>query len=227
MDKNPSKVLIQNLVFIGNDREVSEKTKDFTPDTKFMTMVLPCSMPPKLALKIGNEAVNLLTSVHDADAFPSGVEIWAYLSHMLPERLPLPAQFRELRMLAGAIAGILQSEDFVTAPSIVELASVSKLNLKAQPCEWKRNGEIFAITICGQDYFPLYVLQPSDGFRPHKILKEIIELFDGVKDGWGIAFWFLSCNSYLGGRRPKDMLSADAFLVVEAARGERNEIMHG
>lgn len=227
MDKAPIKALKQGPVFIGNGSEIVEKIEHFTSDTKFLALVLPCPMQPELALKVGNEVVNLLTSVHDFDAFPSSVEVWAYLSHMLPERLPLPAQFRELRMLAGAIAGILQSEDFVTAPSIVELASVSKLNLEAQPCEWKRNGEIFTITICGQDYFPLYALQPSDGFRPHEILKEIIELFDGVKDGWGIAFWFLSCNSYLGGRRPKDMLSADAFLVVEAARGERNEIMHG
>lgn len=226
MEKTPSYSLIKSPVFVGDYREITAKTKSFAPNTTFMAMVLSCPTQPELAIKVGNETVNLLASVHDSDALPSRLEIWAYLSHMLPERLPIPPQFRELRMLAGAIAGILQSKDFVTASSVIELARVAELNPEAQPCEWKRNGEIFTIMIGGEEYFPLYALQPSDGFRPHPKLKEIIGLFDGAKDGWSTAFWFLSSNSSLGGRRPKDMLRSDASLVVEAARVERNEILN-
>ena len=60
-----------------------------------------------------------------------------------------------------------------------------------------------------------------------KALARIIEVFAGRKDGWGMAYWFLSDNSFLGGRRPQDLLACAPEQVIEAARDEVREIAHG
>lgn len=42
-----------------------------------------------------------------------------------------------------------------------------------------------------------------------------------------MAFWFLSANSFLGGKRPQDMLATQPDLVIDAARDEVQGVAHG
>jgi len=34
----------------------------------------------------------------------------------------------------------------------------------------------------------------------------VLSVFRGRKDEWGLAYWFASVNSFLGGKRPQDLL---------------------
>lgn len=48
-----------------------------------------------------------------------------------------------------------------------------------------------------------------------------------MKDGWGVSFWFISPNGWLGGKHPQDLLSTEPSLVVSAAHEEVTGVMHG
>jgi len=72
----------------------------------------------------------------------------------------------------------------------------------------------------GGDYFPGYGLDPDAGYRPFKALAKVIEAFGGHKDGWGLAYWFRSDTSFLGGKRPQDLLASAPDRVIAAALDE-------
>ncbi len=42
-----------------------------------------------------------------------------------------------------------------------------------------------------------------------------------------MAYWFRSDNSFLGGKRPQDLLASGPDRVIEAAMDEVQEIAHG
>ncbi|UIA84529.1 hypothetical protein LU631_20275 [Erwinia tracheiphila] len=137
-----------------------------------------------------------------------------------------PHIIKEVAMLVKARKGVLESGDWLTAAEITELAQLSTANPSAQPNKWKKAGRIFAIHHNGVDYFPAYGLNKDEGFRPLKSMAHVIEVFNDYKDGWGMAFWFLSANSFLGGERPQDMLATQPERVIEAARDEIHGVEH-
>ena len=130
-------------------------------------------------------------------------------------------------MLVRSRQVVLESGDWLTAAEIAELAGLSTRNPSAQPNKWKKQGQIFAINHRGVDYFPGYGLDREGGFRPVKALAKIIGIFGEHKDGWGMAYWFHSDNSFLGGKRPQDLLASAPERVIEAAMDEIQEITHG
>lgn len=128
---------------------------------------------------------------------------------------------------AQARKAVLESGDWLTAAEVAQLAGLSTRNPSAQPNKWKKQGLIFAISHNGVDYFPGYGLDRKASFRPLKAMANVIEAFAGHKDGWGMAYWFRSDNSFLGGKRPQDLLATAPDRVIEAARDEVLEVAHG
>ena len=59
-----------------------------------------------------------------------------------------------------------------------------------------------------------------------KSLKKIIDLFKGHKEGWGLAYWLASDNSFLGGKRPLELLKTAPEQVLAAAHDELESIAH-
>ena len=114
----------------------------------------------------------------------------------------------QARMLIDAKSAILKSGDFIPAGEVSKLAGYSRTNPSVQPNKWKRNRSIFAIEHKGDDFFPLYALDPDDNYRPRKAVSEILGIFGDSKDGWGLAFWFAGLNSFLDDERPQDLLAA-------------------
>jgi len=130
-------------------------------------------------------------------------------------------------MLAEARQAVLESGEWLTAAQIAEFAGFSKSNPSAQPNLWKKNGLIFAISHRGTDYFPAYGLDPKTRYRPRAALADILRVFDHSKDAWGLAYWFASVNSFLGGKRPQDVLAAAPQRVIAAAADEMAAVAHG
>ena len=146
---------------------------------------------------------------------------------LLPPAPPSPRLLKEAAMLVRARKAVLESGDWLTAADIAQLAGLSTRNPSAQPNKWKKQGQIFAIHHGGVDYFPDFGLDREAGFRPLKALAKIIETFAGQKDSWGMAYWFRSDNSYLGGKRPQDLLTSTPEQVIEAAMDEVQAVAHG
>ncbi|WP_246792992.1 hypothetical protein [Burkholderia perseverans] len=145
----------------------------------------------------------------------------------VPPKPASPQLLKEAAMLSRARKAVLESGDWLTAAQLAELAGLSATNPSAQPNKWKKQGLIFAIHHKGVDYFPAYGLDRNADFRPLKALAEIVKEFDGHKDAWGMAFWFLSSNSFLGGKRPQDLLATSPDRVIAAASDELREVAHG
>ena len=150
------------------------------------------------------------------------------LAEALVPPTPAPARIlKEAAMLVKARKAVLESGDWVNAAELAQLAQLSTANPSAQPNKWKKGGRIFAIHHNGVDYFPAYGLNKDEDFRPLKALAQVIEVFEGKKNGWGMAFWFMSANSYLGGKRPQDLLTTDPDRVIAAALDEVQGVAHG
>lgn len=150
----------------------------------------------------------------------------ALVNAVVPKAPPEPTLLREAAMLARSRRAVLEGADWLTAAKLAELAGLSATNPSTQPNKWKRQRQIFAIHHNGVDYFPGYGLDPKADWRPRKALKSVLEVFGAGKDGWGLAYWFLSANSFLGGRRPQDVLATQPEQVIAAANDEMEDVAH-
>ena len=133
-------------------------------------------------------------------------------------------------MTADARSAILKTSDYLNAAQVVEMAGFSKTIPSAQPSSWKQDGMIFAVNQCGVDLFPGYALDPTKEYRPYKLVSEVIKVFGNRKDGWGLAYWFASVNSLLGGARPQDLIEQAPEKVLAAARdalADMDGVSHG
>lgn len=151
----------------------------------------------------------------------------AIVEALVPKLPPTPNELKEATMLARARTAVIESGDWMTAAEIASAAGFSASNPSAQPNKWKRDGAIFAIRHNGIDYFPSYGLDPQSGYRPRKALAQVLDTFGDTKDAWGLSYWFMSANGFLGGQRPRDLLATDPERVIAAAADEREGVLHG
>ncbi|WP_158782149.1 integrase [Pantoea sp. BAV 3049] len=132
---------------------------------------------------------------------------------------------RNARRLEQLTARILEESEWLTARELSEKANFQNSNPSAGPNRWKSAGSIFALQLNGKDNYPLYAL--DEGFRPVPVVKQVISLFGERKTPWGLAIWFGSANSWLGGSKPKDMLTTQPQQVLQAAQAELDGGSHG
>lgn len=151
----------------------------------------------------------------------------AIVEALVPKAPPTPNELKEATMLARARTAVIDSGDWMTAAEIATAANFSATNPSAQPNKWKRDGAIFAIRHNGIDYFPSYGLDAGAGYRPRKAMAQVIKTFGDTKDSWGLSYWFISANSFLGGKRPRDLLATAPERVIAAAADEREGVLHG
>ncbi len=98
-------------------------------------------------------------------------------------------------------------------------------NPSGLPNRWKRAKKIFAIASEGRDLYPAYAL--DIGGQPLPLIKKIIELFGETKTSWALAVWFGTPNSWLGNKKPKDLLVSAPEKVMEAALRAKEGPVHG
>lgn len=182
--------------------------------------------PPALQALAAN-LKGVTESMFDAlTAKQSRQSIDALVDILTPREVASPLVMRQAQAIIGARKGVLDSGDFLTAAQVAEAAGLSGKNPSSQPHKWKTAGQIFALKHNNIDYYPGYGLDPVN-FRPLGGMAPVLEVLKDYKDSWGLAYWFLSANGPLGGRRPKDVLATDPRSVLEAARREVEEIVHG
>lgn len=209
---------------VGTPREVRDRLGRFKAD---QVIVVPVGRADaQHAGLLAQTLVSVVTFIERAWREQDEQTLKALVNALVPKAPPTPILLKEAVMLSRSRKAVLEGADWLTAAKVAELAGLSASNPSTQPNKWKRQGQIFAIHHNGVDYFPGYGLDPETGWRPRKALKPVLEVFGDRKDSWGLAYWFLSANSFLGGRRPQDVLAAAPQQVVAAARDEVEDVAH-
>lgn len=209
----------------GLGHEVREKLETVSNEP-VVAVVLPRASGAS-AGAIARTLENIAQLVPSLIASQQEQTIKAVVEALMPKVMPTPNVLKEAEMQARARAAVLASGDWLTAAEIASAAGFSASNPSAQPSKWKRDKAIFTISHNGTDYFPGYGLDPSAGYRPLKALAKVIGILDGSKDGWGMAYWFMSPNSFLGGQRPQDLIRSAPQRVADAALDELEGAAHG
>ena len=68
------------------------------------------------------------------------------------------------------------------------------------------------------NYFPIYGLDGSRGYRPLIGLTDVLSELSARMDEWSMAAWFQTENSTLGGVAPKALLRFAPDRVLAAAK---------
>jgi hypothetical protein len=150
----------------------------------------------------------------------------AVVEALTPDMNLSPTRLIEAEMKASAITQVLRSGDLVTASQVARLAGYSSSNPSSQPNRWKKAGLLFAVQHKGADYYPLYALDPQNGYKPYPVVASVLSILK-ERDAWGLAFWFAGINGYLGGKRPQDLIATDPAKVALAAEDEALGLQHG
>ncbi len=91
---------------------------------------------------------------------------------------------------------------WITASQLAQWAGVSPATLD----QWKRDKRIFSVMRQGIEVFPEYLFDAQHRSLP---AVEATLLLLHEYDGDRLAAWFESTSSFLGGRRPRELLAAD------------------
>ncbi|MTD26722.1 DUF2384 domain-containing protein [Erwinia sorbitola] len=120
---------------------------------------------------------------------------------------------------------VLSEGEWLSSGELSDRAHFTNANRSAGPNAWKRRGKTFAISIEGHDRYPDYAF--DEAWQPLPVVKQVLEIFEGTRTSWSLAAWFISENSWLAGRRPKDLLNSDPQAVIKAAQQARSGAQHG
>ncbi|WP_233873600.1 hypothetical protein [Paraburkholderia adhaesiva] len=134
---------------------------------------------------------------------------------------------KEVSMLEATRLAAFQACDWLTAEQVSRRASPNAGSPRGRPDRWKQDGEIFSVRHGQSEHFPSYGLDPDRQYQPVAALADVLRAFGDTKDGWHLAFWFASVNSWLDGRRPLDLLATQFERVIAAAHAEAGGVWHG
>ncbi|VVO74992.1 hypothetical protein [Pseudomonas fluorescens] len=180
------------------------------------------------ALDALGKSIEMLAHVFSQNMQKAGQETIDQIVSLFLPQVPVSSNLmREAQMLAKAKKAVLESGDWVTASDIAKLGEFTTNNPSSGPNKWKRHNRLFAIRHNGSDYFPVYGLDNDAAYRPLPAMREVINILATKKNSWGMAYWFASVSSLLGGKRPQDLLVTDPQRVIEAAMDEVAGITHG
>ncbi|QNA88060.1 hypothetical protein G4G28_05395 [Massilia sp. Dwa41.01b] len=209
----------------GDPDEVGRRLHQVDP--KQAVAVAITHVTPREAAAIAETFASIADLVKTIVGKHHRASLEAIVEALVPKAPPTPNELREAAMLARARTAVIDSGDWMTAAEIASAAGFSTTNTSAQPNKWKRERSIFAIRHNGIDYFPSYGLDPQAGYRPRKALAQLIKTFGDTKDAWGLSYWFMSANSFLGGKAPRELIATDPERVIAAAADEVAGVAHG
>src|SRR6185369_3582980 len=80
--------------------------------------------------------------------------------------------------------------------------------------QWTRDRKVFSLIRDGLEYFPAYLFDAD--FRPLPAVQTILKILHAHSPK-GLAAWFESTSSFLGGARPREIVSAAPERAMAAA----------
>jgi Protein of unknown function (DUF2384) len=149
----------------------------------------------------------------------------ALVEALTPEQLdlPTPAAVLQARRNVEARSALLQEFGALDSGQVAELAGSRAANRAALANRWRAEQRVIAVPMGDELLYPGFQFT-AEG-KPHPAVgAALTELrADPRLSDWQAALWFVGPNGWLGGRRPVDLLDAEAEAVLEAARREAAE----
>jgi hypothetical protein len=144
------------------------------------------------------------------------------LEALLPDQIvvPTPAAVLQARRNAEARNALLEEFGALRSHEVADLAGSHASNRAATANRWRTEGRVLAVPLRAETLYPGFQFTP-DG-QPHPAIQPALKWLrsDPYTTDWQAALWFATPTSWLGGRRPVDVLGDDPDAVVEAARQE-------
>ncbi len=107
----------------------------------------------------------------------------------------------------------------LTSEQVAQIARSSAKNIHALASRWVAEKKIFSVQFGRRTLYPQF--QFVDG-SPSPVIREIMEQFPRHATGWDYAFFLTTPNTYIGGRRPIELLKTDPERLVSLARSFAN-----
>ncbi|MEJ5903364.1 hypothetical protein V7V80_01535 [Pseudomonas kermanshahensis] len=134
---------------------------------------------------------------------------------------------REAIFQSKAQARVIASGDWLTWSELnALLPAVAEGRSDGAPGRYP-DGAIFSVHYEGAEYFPRYAIDSHSLTIASLGIQRVIAVLATRMNGWGMALWFESSNSYLEGKLPKDIISSEPDAVVRAAQEEIDGVSHG
>jgi hypothetical protein len=84
------------------------------------------------------------------------------------------------------------------AGQLATLAGRATNEIQSDLDQWAADGRILSVRYEGVDYFSLFALNPTNGYRPYPAVADAIRILSRVLNrgnSWGLASWFIGLNS--------------------------------
>lgn len=144
------------------------------------------------------------------------------LVELLVSEVPMkPLDMKLAKLQARALERIYSGTPWLTAEQIGTLGKHGTANPAAAAHRWKANDQLFAIRREGRDMYPRYSL--SDDFTPLPAVRRVLKALAG-HDPLRVAGWFESTSSFLGGKRPRELIGSRPERVIQAAQDEMTQL---
>ena len=153
-----------------------------------------------------------------------------------------PLDQRRARLTAEAMRDIFAGTEWLSAEQVGEQTAVGDLAAHGQGAtperltaaqrrtaaarvnRWKHEGKVFALVREGRDRYPRY--QFDTLFRALPVMPEVLADFRDVA-AVQVASWMKSPNTYLAGKRPREVIEHAPQDVVAALAERRRGGLHG
>jgi len=106
-----------------------------------------------------------------------------------------------------------------TSADVAKESGSSAKNQAAIASRWLQEKRIFSVTFEGKTWFPRF--QFRDG-RPISAVANVIKAFPDHATGWDLAYFFTSPDSFIGARKPLELLKDDPKRLESLARSFAN-----
>lgn len=109
----------------------------------------------------------------------------------------------------------MEENPCLTSEQVAEEATSQATNRAAIASRWTKERKIFSVRFEGTQWFPRFQFQ--DG-RHISAVAEVIEIFPEQASGWELAYFFVTPNMSVSGRKPAVLLKQDPARLVSLAR---------
>jgi hypothetical protein len=118
---------------------------------------------------------------------------------------------QRVKLQAAGRERVLNGAEWLSAAEIAARGNLGQDTIAG----WQQQGRVFSIRDGARELYPRYLL--DDVFEPIPAVAEIVRVLSGYT-AQGIAAWFESTSSFLGGQRPRELLAPEPQRVIAAAR---------
>jgi hypothetical protein len=141
---------------------------------------------------------------------------------LMPESIavPTPAAVLQARRNAEARGALLDEFGALRSHEVADLAESRASNRAALANRWRAENRLVAVPVRDELLYPGFQFN-AEG-KPKPVIGPTIAWLrsDPHTTDWQMALWFVTPTSWLGGRRPVDLLDERPDAVIDAARRE-------